>query len=284
MAATKSVTDIVNIAKACLWLNYKDLNKQKLFSPSGTFRPQDLNLLKFVTRRVDWMNTKSPSYPTLQKTANYLYSLCTGRNAAIAEGILDQQGGNVVYNPITGQVLNGIVLREFTYVVGGAGSPLTNGMTTYTISDTRIIAGTMDLHVDGLELPTDNNDVFSYTVQYSPSTIEIEWNQPLVAGQIVNLEYWVGGANSSGVSVKSVQPTIYYTAVGGETSFAVGALLNIPITDIIFSARATGFKRLVSGATSDMNELQYTASTGTITLPTGDVAITGEVFAFSYMI
>ena len=110
MAANKSVTDIVNIAKPCLWLNYRDLNRQSLFSPSGTFRPQDLNLLKFVTRRVDWMNTKSPSYPTLRKTANYLYSLCGGKNAAIAEGILDQQGGNVVYNPITGQVLNGIVL------------------------------------------------------------------------------------------------------------------------------------------------------------------------------
>jgi hypothetical protein len=71
--------------------------------------------------------------------------------------------------------------------------------------------------------------------------------------------------------------TVYYTAVGGETSFLVNDLVG---RTTIIAARGGLTKKIVTNTTSDTQEIQILG--GNIYLPTGDVAMAGELFTFLY--
>jgi hypothetical protein len=282
MAATKSISDIIEIAETCLWLGIRDIDKQSIFSRSGAFKPQDVNLLKWATRRVKWMQAKNPNYSTLRKTANYLYSLCGAKNAAIAENILQIIGGQVIYDNNTGQLLNGLLFPELQFVVGGSGSPLSEGDTEYTITDARIIAGTLDVFAGDVLLPQDLNDQFSFSAIYAPSSIHVTFNQPLVNGQVITFKYIKGGQIQGSVT-KSTQPTLYDTPAYGETFVVFPELVNIPLEDII-SVFMQFPRRPVGAPTSNMGEIQYTAATGRFDLPSGDIFTGDQVIMVSYMV
>ena len=218
----------------------------------------------------------------MRQVANYVYSLC-GRYNAIAAGIVTTNSGQVIYNPTTGQILNGLLFPEFQITVGAVGSPLAAGDTTYTITDQRIIAGSLDIFADGVELPEDDSTTFSYSVLYSPTSIAITFNAPLQNNQILLFKYRKGGTVTGSVT-KALQPTLYYTCVGGETSIDFQELVGVAITDIITITRATGVKQPVLGATSNMNQLQYIPANGRVVCPTGDVFYQDEVISIAYAI
>lgn len=71
--------------------------------------------------------------------------------------------------------------------------------------------------------------------------------------------------------------TVYYTAVGGETSFLVNDLVG---RTTIIAARGGLTKKIVVNTTSDTQEIQILG--GNVYLPTGDVAMAGELFTFLY--
>jgi len=68
-----------------------------------------------------------------------------------------------------------------------------------------------------------------------------------------------------------------YTSTGNETSFVIGELLN---RQVYVASRSGLTKLITTTATNDTGFLQI--NNGTITLPTGDVTITGELFTFLY--
>jgi hypothetical protein len=82
-------------------------------------------------------------------------------------------------------------------------------------------------------------------------------------------------ANSSS-SVPSLV-TVYYTAVGGESQFLVNDLIG---RETIIAARGGLTKKIVKTTTSNTQEIQILG--GNIYLPTGDVAMAGELFTFLY--
>mgnify|MGYP006266937945 FL=1 len=68
-----------------------------------------------------------------------------------------------------------------------------------------------------------------------------------------------------------------YTSVGNETTFTIGELQN----RTVYVASRSGLTKLItSTTTNDTGFLQI--NNGVITLPTGDVTITGELFTFLY--
>lgn len=80
------------------------------------------------------------------------------------------------------------------------------------------------------------------------------------------------------VSPASTYPTTaQYIATGGETSFELGA---IDGKIILLAFRAGIYRSVTASATADTNYLQVVGST--VTLPTGDAAINGEIFKFLY--
>lgn len=70
---------------------------------------------------------------------------------------------------------------------------------------------------------------------------------------------------------------VYFTAVGGETSFNVNQLVG----RTSLAAFRSGLAKIITlGATADTGYIQI--NSGTVTLPTGDVAMAGELFTFLY--
>lgn len=71
--------------------------------------------------------------------------------------------------------------------------------------------------------------------------------------------------------------TAYYTATGGETQFNVSAISG---RTLLAAFRSGLNKVIVASATNDTGKIQINNSV--VTLPTGDVAMAGELFTFLY--
>ena len=209
--------------------------------------------------------------------ANYVYSLC-GKYAVAANGIVSSGSGNVIYNPSTGQLLNGLITVQNQFVIGTVGSFIEIGGTTFTITDSKIVAGSFEIHADGLELPESLTAQTSYSVVYTSSSIVVTFNYPVPDGQVYRYMYQKGLSTATG---KAIQPTIYFTCLGGETQISFAELSSVLIGDLVLVSRATGVKRPVSTVTADMNQLQYVG--GVFYAPTGDVFYQGEVISVTYM-
>jgi hypothetical protein len=94
---------------------------------------------------------------------------------------------------------------------------------------------------------------------------------PIYIGEYRDRSYSLNSANSTKVN------TVYYIAVGGETSFIVSAIDG----KTVLVAMRSGLGKIVT--TNPTNDTQYIQIVnGTVTLPTGDVAGAGEVFSFVY--
>lgn len=213
----------------------------------------------------------------MANVGNWVYELC-GKYAVKAKGIVGGGSGDVIYNPSTGQLLNGCITVQNQFVIGTPESPVPIGGTTFTITDSRIIAGSFEIHADGLELPEGLTYQTSYSVQYTSGSIVVTFNYPVPEGQVYRYLYQKGLSTAMG---KVIQPTLYFTCAGGETQVTFAALSAVPIGDIVLVSRATGVKQPVSMPTADMNQLQY--QSGVFYAPTGDIFYNGEVISVTYM-
>lgn len=80
------------------------------------------------------------------------------------------------------------------------------------------------------------------------------------------------------ISSGSVAPSVvYFTAVGGESSFVVSAISG---KTVLLAMRGGLVKGVTENATADTQYLQIVG--GNVFLPTGDIAIAGEVYSFVY--
>lgn len=80
--------------------------------------------------------------------------------------------------------------------------------------------------------------------------------------------------SSSGYSAPDI---VYYTATGGESTFSMSALAG---RTTLFASRGGLAKGITQTPTADTGYLQIVG--GVVTLPTGDVAMAGELFTFLY--
>lgn len=97
------------------------------------------------------------------------------------------------------------------------------------------------------------------------------YSSPIYLGEYLDKRGSVNSANTLQVA------TVYYTATGGETSFIVNA---IDGKTVLVAMRSGLGKVITKFATNDTQYIQIV--NGTVTLPTGDAAINGEVFSFVY--
>jgi hypothetical protein len=217
----------------------------------------------------------------LRAVANYVHSIC-GAYAVKAKGIIGQNSGQIIYNPNTGQLLNGLITQTIQAKVGEAGSGINTGATVYVINDSRIVAGTLKVFADGNLVPIDQEDIFSYNVNYTPTQITVTFNSPLQANVILRFEYFKGGQTNN-VVTKSTQPTLYATPTAGATSVIFSDIIGLSLSDILFVFRGGLPKVPVLGATTDMNQIQINFTTGAIVVPTGDIYTGTEVVAIGYL-
>lgn len=217
----------------------------------------------------------------LRSAANYLYRLCN-YYVFEASGIVANNSGQVIYNPTTGQVLNGFIPVDYQFIVGSIDNPMDITNTYFTITDQRIFAGSLNIHVDEGEKPVDLNNQVSYDPIYSPNSIRVTFNQPLVDGQVVRYGYFKGLATANGT--KTSQEPIYYTFTSDETSISFSELVGVPLVDLRVVLRSGSGVRPVLGATADSTQLQYdNGVAGTFTPPTGDTFISGSNLTIEYV-
>jgi hypothetical protein len=103
---------------------------------------------------------------------------------------------------------------------------------------------------------------------------------PIFIGSGKKVANYDNFTSNAGAILNSSLKTARYVATGGETSFTVTAS-NFAIGTVYLAFRSGIKKDLVSIPTTDTEKLQRVA--GVITLPTGDVATSGEVFEFLYV-
>lgn len=94
---------------------------------------------------------------------------------------------------------------------------------------------------------------------------------PIYIGDYTERRYALTSASQKNIE------TAYYTAVGGESSFGIAAMTE---RTVLVAMRSGLGKIVTTFPTSNTEYLQIV--NGTVTLPTGDVAIAGEVFSFVY--
>jgi hypothetical protein len=97
-----------------------------------------------------------------------------------------------------------------------------------------------------------------------------------LGGADENRRTWLNQSISSGSS-NLVTQVAYYTATANQTTFQVTSLIG----KTVVSAFRSGLNKvIVTTTTNDTGKLQIV--NGTVTLPTGDVTIAGELFTFLY--
>lgn len=204
----------------------------------------------------------------LRNAANYLYRLCN-YYVFEASGIVSNNSGNVIYNPTTGQILNGLIPVDYQFTVGDANTPMNDDNDVMTLTYNRIIAGSLNVHLDGSEVPNDLTAQVSVDPIYSPNSIVATFNQALQVGQVVRYQLFIGGASASGSFVS--QEPLYYTFTIDASSKVFSQLVGIPLPQLRVILRSGTGVRPVTEATTDSTQIQYDGTTGTFYPPTGDI-------------
>lgn len=171
-----TIHDIINIAKASQYLATVAIRRGGIWG-GGIDRLLPRKLFN-IRMDVEWMYGLSPSEPTLQGVANYLYALCAPF-LALAQVIIAAGGGGVIVNPFTGGVAN-LADISLEFELGFTSSPVvvngvnvtlpTNGDNSITLPLTYIMSGSLELIVGGTPQPTIPTDNSTYvSISYSPT-------------------------------------------------------------------------------------------------------------------
>ena len=274
-----TIPEIIDIANISQYLASKDVAFDGIFNWGSL--DKDLPLKIYDVRvAVEWMYNQNQSYSTLPQVATYLYQLC-GKYTGVAKGINAQNSGQVTYSTNTGQILNGLMPVHYQFTVGDVNAPLDGTNSTFIINDNRIVAGSFDLALDGLETPESQTNQVSYQELYTTSTITVTFNQAPQIGQIIRYQYLKGLSTNNG---KQVQPVLKYTCGGGENIVPFFELIGVPIGDILTLTRSGNVIEPVLGENSNMNALQYdNGFAGEFFSPTNDLFQTGEVIQVLYL-
>lgn len=168
------ITTYLNIARICQYLA-ADGNSQKLLLQGGGNRPDQSSLL-FITREsVQWQYDLDPNDGSLPKMANYMYSLCNPYVHG-AQAIIDSGSTGSIVNPSTGN--NVTIATPFVqFRVGDPGAPMNAGDTTLTLNYAGVVNPSVEITVDGVEMPYGEDESQSYTVTYNANNVVIEFTE-----------------------------------------------------------------------------------------------------------
>jgi hypothetical protein len=175
------VSTYLNYARVTQYLAADGNPKRLLFQGSDN-RAQQANLL-FMTRKViNWLNSLDSTDGRLPNMANYMYSLCNPYVAEARRIINAGSTGNIV-NPSTGNNVT-IATPLVQFRVGDVGAPMIAGETTLTLIYAGVVNPSVEITLDGTELPYGDITQISYTVTYNPANIEIVFNQGVQTDQL----------------------------------------------------------------------------------------------------
>lgn len=170
------ITIYLNIARICQYLS-SDGNSKKMLFQGDAGRPAQPVLLNIVRNAVQWSYDMNPNDSTLPKMANYMYSLC---NPYIHDAqIIANSGstGNIV-NPSTGQNVT-IATPNPQFRVGHPGALMNAGDTQITFNYAGVVNPSLEITLDGTEVPYGDSLQFSFTATYNPTNVVVVFSNPV---------------------------------------------------------------------------------------------------------
>lgn len=174
-------TTYVSYAKISQFLAADDISRNYLYR--GVDFASNLSLLIEITRKaVEWKNGIDSTDESINDTSLYLYDLC-GKYIREAKRILNIGASGEIINPSTGNQVT-IETPFVQFRVGDVGSPMTAGEDTLTLNYTGVVNPSVEITLDGTELPYGDPNQISYTATYSPTNVEIVFNQPVANSQL----------------------------------------------------------------------------------------------------
>lgn len=178
------VQTYINISKVCQYLAADGSARNVLFKGNNA-RPNQSRLIYMVRKAVEWLFNLNPDDELLSQQANYLYSLCNPYVAEANRIINAGTTGNIV-DPNTGQDVT-IQTPNPQFRVGDPGALMTAGETELTLGYSGVVNPSLEITLDGVEIPYGDPNVFSFTATYNANDVVIVFNAPVQDGQLFNI-------------------------------------------------------------------------------------------------
>lgn len=177
------VSTYVTVAKICQYLA-ADGNSKKLLFRGGGNRPLQSRLIYLVRKSVEYLYDLDPDDTALPQQANYMYSLCNPYVSAANQIINAGTTGDIV-DPNTGQNVT-IATPNPQFRVGDPGALMTVGETEITLAYAGVVDPSLEITLDGVEVPYGRSDVFSFTATYNANDVDVVFNLPVQTGWLLN--------------------------------------------------------------------------------------------------
>lgn len=170
------VSTYLNYARVTQYLAADGSSKRLLFQGSND-RLRQAALLFMTRKAIDWLNTLDPSDARLPKMANYMYSLCNPY-VREAQRIIDAGGSGNIVNPSTGNNVT-LATPNPQFRIGQPGALMNAGDTQITFNYSGVIDPSLEITLDGNEVPYGAADVFSFTATYNPTNVVVVFSNPV---------------------------------------------------------------------------------------------------------
>lgn len=171
----------LNYGKISQFLAADRISKNMLVR-GGDAAPNLSWLIELVRKAIEWKNSIDSTDETINDTSLYLYDLC-GRYIREAKQILNAGGTGEIINPSTGNQVT-IATPFVQFRVGDPGALMTAGETTLTLNYADVVNPSVEITVDGVEMPYAEDESQSYSVTYNPTNVEIVFTEGVSNGQL----------------------------------------------------------------------------------------------------
>lgn len=175
------VSTYLNYARVTQYLAADGSSNRLLFQGSDN-RVHQAALLFMTRKAINWLNNLNSSDTNLPKMANYMYSLC---NPYIPEArrIIGAGGTGNIVNPSTGN--NVTIATPFVqFRVGDPGALMNAGDTQLTLNYAGVVNPSVEITVDGVEMPYAEDESQSYSATYNPTNVQIVFTEGVSNGQL----------------------------------------------------------------------------------------------------
>jgi hypothetical protein len=171
-----TTTTYINYGKISQYLAANRIAKNKLFK--GSDKAPNLSwLIELVRKAIEWKNGIDSADESINNTSLYLYDLC-GRYIREAKRILNAGGSGEIINPSTGNAVT-IATPNPQFRVGFPGALMNAGETNITFAYSGVVNPSLEITLDGVEVPYGDANVFSFTATYSPTDVQVVFSQPV---------------------------------------------------------------------------------------------------------
>ena len=142
-------------------------------------------LIELVRKSIEWKNGIDSSDESINDTSLYLYDLC-GRFIREAKIILNSGETGTIINPSTGNQVT-IATPNPQFRIGQPGSLMNAGDTELTLNYAGVVNPSLEITLDGTEVPYGDALQFSFTATYNANNVVIVFSQPVQNNWLFNI-------------------------------------------------------------------------------------------------